>query len=101
MAMTVFRETGETGPDGKPEMGPVSMRRVLSFLSFVVSAVMGVFAVAVKTPNWQAFVLCGIFAFFSLAMLILTSITDAKMIAAAGREDGNRGIDVSARALKS
>jgi VIT1/CCC1 family predicted Fe2+/Mn2+ transporter len=85
MAMTIFREAGETGPDGKQTKGPVSMRRVLSFLSFIVSAGIGVFAVVVKTPNWQAFVLCGIFAFLSLAMLILTSITDAKMIIAAGQ----------------
>jgi VIT1/CCC1 family predicted Fe2+/Mn2+ transporter len=81
--ISMFRESGENDKNGNFAPGPWSMRRVLSFLSFIVSAAAGILAMVKKTPDWHTFIPCVIFAALSLSMLILTSITDARMINAA------------------
>jgi hypothetical protein len=86
MGMTsMWREAPENDKDGNPVPGPFSARRVLAFLSFIVSAGAGILAIIEKTPNWYVFIPCGIFAVLSLSMLILTSVTDVQTIIAVWR----------------
>lgn len=81
---SMFREANEEDKDGKTICpGPYSMRRVISFASFIVSAGAGILAILAEPAAWYAYIPCGIFAVLSLAMLILTSITDVQAIIAA------------------
>jgi hypothetical protein len=82
--MSMFREAPETDKDGKQAPGPLSMRRVLSFILAVAS--IGLFVVAILCApqyGWAVF-LPGIAALAgSLLLLLFTTWGDISLIAAA------------------
>jgi hypothetical protein len=80
--MTLFRESDK--PDGKP--GPVSMRRVLAFLSFLVSPVAFFFCYIGKENVSVASSIPGIaLLVFATVMLLFTTWADVQAIIGAWR----------------
>lgn len=81
MKLTMFRE--DTRPDGT--LGPVSMRRVVAFLSFFAAVALGTLALPYAVNGWYVFLPAACFALLSFVLLVCTTVTDVATLISAAR----------------
>jgi hypothetical protein len=80
---SMFREAPETDKDGNTVKGPVSMRRILSFILALASIALFVVAILYASEYGWAVFIPGIACLVAaLAFLVLTTVGDVQMIIA-------------------